>query len=105
MDAQFDVEDEGGQLLEDVHDVDRSDFLHVVGSRQSGMYLTLSATHTGVGQHDQTNEVVEVEMDVVDNPEDELLVVDLVEDVFVMLSVAEGNVDAEDVPVDIPVQK
>ena len=41
--------------------------------------------------------------DVDDNPEDELLGVDLVEDGFLMLDVADGNLDAKDVPVDIPV--
>ena len=57
--GQFDVEDGGGELLEDVHDVDRCDFLYLDGSRQSGMYLTLRATHTGVGLVGQTNEVGE----------------------------------------------
>ena len=57
-DGQFDVEDGVDECLEDVHNVDRDDFLHVVGSCQSGMYLTLRATHTGVGLVDQTNEVL-----------------------------------------------
>ena len=46
---------------------------------------------------------VEDEVVVVDNPEHELLGVDLVEDGFLMLDVAHGNLDAKDVPVDTPV--
>ena len=57
VDVQFDVVDEVCERLADVHDVDRGDFLQEVGSQQSGMYLTLMATHTGVGHVDQSNEV------------------------------------------------
>ena len=57
VDVQFDVVDEVCERLEDVHDVDPRDFLQEVGSQQSGMYLTLMATHTGVGHVDQSNEV------------------------------------------------
>ena len=57
VDVQFDVVDEVCEHLEDVHDVDRGDFLQEAGSQQSGMYLTLMATPAGVGHVDQTNEV------------------------------------------------
>ena len=56
-DVQFDVVDEVCERLEDVHNVDRGDLLQEVGSQESGMYLSLMATHTGVGRVDQTNEV------------------------------------------------
>ena len=114
VDVHFDVEDVVDKLLdEDVHDVDLDDFAHAVGHYQSGMYLTLIATHKGVGFVDQDNEVVEVdavqhvedEMDVIKLPEDELLKIIFVEDGFLMVDVAEGNSDSKDVRVDILMQE
>ena len=57
VDVQSNVVGKGCERLEDVHDVDPCDFLQEVGSQQSGMYLALMATHTGVGNVDQSNEV------------------------------------------------
>ena len=86
---------------------DLDDYPHVVVRYQSGLHLTLIATHTGVGLVDQDNEVAEVdviqqvedEVDVFDNPE-EVLIIDLVEDGFLTVNVARGNVDAKNVPVE-----
>ena len=111
VDVQFDVEDVVDEhFYEEVHDVDLDDFPHVpVG----WMYLTLIATHTGVGIDDQDNEAARVdvlqhledEVDVIEYPEDELLTIDIVEDGIWMVDIAECSVDAKDLHIDIPMQE